>query len=138
MALCQPIYIKCSTAKAGVAGRHTQGPHLAVQVTISNLSGDTLKSLEFRGDPLQLCSATCKDERPSSGHAKVSTCATQYIDYGCVACTYSSYQLCTILLRRHSLCVLAGHLQWILTELLGASVATLREDCTVIFPAATL
>ena len=70
--MCQPIYIKCSTAKAGVAGRHTQGPHLAVQVTISNLSGDTLKSLEFRGDPLQLCSATCKDERPSSGHAKVS------------------------------------------------------------------
>jgi hypothetical protein len=44
-----------------------------LQVTISNLSGDTLKTVEFKGDPLQLCSAVCKDERPGSAKAKVSS-----------------------------------------------------------------
>lgn len=43
-----------------------------MQVTISNLSGDTLKTLEFKGDPLQLCAAVCKDERPGSAKSKVS------------------------------------------------------------------
>jgi len=43
-----------------------------VQLTISNLSGDTLKTLEFKGDPLQLCAAACKDERPGSAKSKVS------------------------------------------------------------------
>lgn len=42
-----------------------------VQVTISNLSGDTLKALEFKGDPVQLCAAACKDERPGSVKSKV-------------------------------------------------------------------
>lgn len=44
----------------------------ALQVTISNVSGDTLKTVEFKGDPVQLCAATCKNERPSSAKGKVS------------------------------------------------------------------
>jgi hypothetical protein len=40
---------------------------LSAQVTISNLSGDTLKTLEIKGDPLQLCAADCKNERSGSG-----------------------------------------------------------------------
>jgi hypothetical protein len=51
-----------------------QGPvctSALLQVTISSLSGDTLKTVEFKGDPLQLCSAMCKDERPGSAKAKV-------------------------------------------------------------------
>lgn len=46
-------------------------PRPPVQVTISNLSGDTLKTLEFKGDPVQLCAAARKDERPGSAKTKV-------------------------------------------------------------------
>jgi hypothetical protein len=35
------------------------------------VSGDTLKTVEFKGDPVQLCAAVCKDERPGSAKGKV-------------------------------------------------------------------
>jgi hypothetical protein len=44
---------------------------VCVQATITNASGDTLKTVDFRGEPQQLCSAVCKQERPGSAKPKV-------------------------------------------------------------------
>eukprot|EP00879_Flechtneria_rotunda_P026426 GHRR01028175.1.p1 GENE.GHRR01028175.1~~GHRR01028175.1.p1 ORF type:complete len:731 (+),score=226.61 GHRR01028175.1:88-2280(+) len=40
-------------------------------VTISDQSGDTIKTLNFKGEPLQICVASCKDDR--KGGAKDSS-----------------------------------------------------------------
>jgi hypothetical protein len=51
--------------------KHLSPPHITrwstallhmLQVTISDQAGETLKTVNFRGEPLELCVASCKDD----------------------------------------------------------------------------
>jgi hypothetical protein len=49
-----------------------------LQVTISNQSGETLKTVNFKGEPLELCEASCKDDgRRSAGANKTVSSSSQ-------------------------------------------------------------
>jgi hypothetical protein len=42
----------------------------AWQVTISDQAGETLKTINFKGEPLELCVASCKDDAKGPPAAK--------------------------------------------------------------------
>jgi hypothetical protein len=44
-------------------------------VTISDQAGETLKTINFKGEPLELCEASCKDDgrRPAGANKTVSS-----------------------------------------------------------------
>jgi hypothetical protein len=51
-----------------------------LQVTISDQAGETLKTMNFKGEPLELCVASCKDDGKGPAGAKkpVSSCQQQF------------------------------------------------------------